>query len=102
YVRRRALASTASEARLAPTVRVRRASTAAMATVMVLVAVTGADIGTGPVAAETPRDVARSVIDPRVVVDSSVAPLAAYRNFFSDTAFDEPLFTVKVTKGDVS
>ena len=102
YVRRRALASTASEARLAPTVRVRRASTAAMATVMVLVAVTVAAIVAGPVAAETPRDVARSVIDPRVVVDSSVAPLAAYRNFFSDTAFDEPLFTVKVTKGDVS
>ena len=102
YARRSALASTASEARLAPSVRVRTASTAAMATVMVAVAVTVAAIVAGPVAADTPRDVARSVIDPRVVVDSSVAPLAAYRNFFSETGYDEPLFTVKVTKGEVS
>lgn len=102
YARRRAIAATSGGARLASAPRVRAVSTAAMASVMVFVAVCVAAIVAGPVAAETPRDVARSVIDPRVVVDSNVAPLAAYRNFFADAAFDEPLFTVDVTSGEVS
>jgi len=102
YTRHRALAATSGGARLATAPRVRTLSTTATAAVMVVAAVSVAAIFAGPVAAETPRDVARTVIDPRVVVDSNVAPLAAYRNFFSDSAFDEPLFTVDVTSGEVS
>ncbi|MGC4175296.1 transglutaminase domain-containing protein [Demequina sp.] len=100
YARRRAVARTAGGARLASSPRVRALSTVVTGAVMVAVAVGVGAIVAGPVAAETPRDVARSVIDPRVVVDSSVAPLASYRNYFSNVAFSEPLFTVKVTEGE--
>jgi len=102
YARRRALARTADDARLATPPRLRVLSTAIAATVMAVVAVGSAAIFAGPVAAETPRDVARSVIDPRLVVDSTVTPLAAYRSYFSDAVFDEVLFTVSVTGGEVS
>jgi len=102
YARSRALARTADDARLATPPRLRVLSTGIAATVMAVVAVGSAAIFAGPVAAETPRDVARSVIDPRLIVDSTVTPLAAYRSYFSDEAFDEVLFTVTVTGGEVS
>lgn len=99
YLRGRARKGGSDGARLAAPPRLRAINSAAAASVMGVVAVVTAAIIAGPVAAETPRDVARSVIDPRVVVDTTVTPLAAYRDYFADEAFGEVLFSVEVTDG---
>jgi hypothetical protein len=101
-VRRAALARSADTARLASQPRLTAVSTGVAAASMAVVAVGTAAIFAGPVAADTPRDVARSVIDPRVVVDSTVTPLAGYREYFTDARFGEVLFTVTVTSGSPS
>ncbi|WP_062304072.1 transglutaminase-like domain-containing protein [Demequina subtropica] len=54
-----------------------------------------------PVAQSQPRDVARTTVTPRLVVDSSVSPLTTYRASFSDALFDAPLFTVSDVSGDL-
>jgi len=102
YERHHALSRAAGSARLATPPRLRALSSATAATVMAVVAVGSAGIIAGPVAAETPRAVARSVIDPRLVIDSTMTPLAAYRSYFADSALDEVLFTVRVTEGSAS
>ena len=102
YLRHAALARAFTGARLTTVHRARTLGAAAAGTAMVVVAVVAASLVAGPVTADTPRQVARSVVEPRLVLNSTVTPLAAYRNYFSDTAFDQPLFTVNVTHGDVS
>ena len=101
YARHKALALAAGSARLASPPRVRTASMAGAAAVMVLAAVATSTLVAGPVAAGTAREVARTAIDPRLVVDSSISPLTSYRTYFSDESFDEVLFTVDVTAGSV-
>ena len=102
YLRHRALARASTSARLSNVHRARTLGAAALGTGMVVIAVVAASLVAGPVSADTPREVARSVVEPRLVLNSTVTPLAAYRTYFSDTSFDAPLFTVNVTKGDVS
>jgi hypothetical protein len=102
YMRRRALAAASSGPRLATAHRARAVGAFAAGTAMVAFAVIVGSLVAGPVAAETPREVARTVIEPRLVLNSTVTPLAAYRTYFSDANFNEPLFTVHVTSGDVS
>ena len=102
YMRHRVLARAASGARLARVHRARTVGAVALGTGMVVIAVMAASLVAGPVAADAPREVARSVVEPRLVLNSTVTPLAAYRTYFSDAAFDAPLFTVNVTKGEVS
>lgn len=101
YARRRALAQAGSGARLATVHRVRAAGTVAIGAVMVSLAVVVAGLAAGPVAADTPREVARSVIEPRIVVNSTVTPLAAFRTYFADEAYEKVLFTVSVSQGEV-
>jgi len=101
YVRRRALAHTGSGARLATVRRVREAGTVVIGALMVALAVVVAALVSGPVAAQTPRDVARSVVEPRIVVNSTITPLAAFRTYFTDAAYNEVLFTVSVSHGNV-
>ncbi|SEJ65926.1 transglutaminase-like domain-containing protein [Demequina mangrovi] len=55
-----------------------------------------------PVAQSQPRDVARTSVTPRLVVDSSVSPLSTYRSFFAGELHDAPLFTVSEVSGPVS
>lgn len=101
YLRGRARGTAGDGARLASPPRLRAVNSAIAATGMASVAVVTAAIVAGPVAADTPRDVARSVIDPRLVVSTTVTPLAAYRDYFSDEAFGQVLFHVDVTEGSV-
>jgi len=101
YTRHKALSLAAGSARLASPPRARTASMAGAAAVMVLAAVATSTLVAGPVAAGTPREVARTAIDPRLVVDTSISPLTSYRTYFSDELFDEVLFTVNVTSGSV-
>ena len=102
YLRHRALARASTSARLSNAHRARTVGAAALGTGMVVMAVVAAALVAGPVSADTPREVARSVVEPRLVLNSTVTPLAAYRTYFSDTSFDSPLFTVNVTEGEVS
>jgi len=102
YMRRRALAAAATGPRLATTHRARTFGAFAAGTAMVAVAVIVGSLTAGLIADGTQREVARTAIEPRLVLNSTVTPLAAYRNYFSDAAFNEPLFTVDVTSGDVS
>ncbi len=69
--------------------------------VMAMVAVaTGAGLLiAGPISAATPREVARSVVDPQLTVDSAVTPLAGYRSFFAPAQYDTVLFSVTVEEG---
>lgn len=101
YARRRAIVRSDNAARLTAAPRTRALGIAAAGVLLVLVAVTVASVVAGPVAAQTPREVARTVIDPRMVVDTSLSPLSGYRNYFSDAAYTEVLFTVTVTEGSV-
>ncbi|WP_156162364.1 transglutaminase-like domain-containing protein [Demequina iriomotensis] len=54
-----------------------------------------------PVAQSQPREVARTAVTPRLVVDRSVSPLTTYRASFSDALYDAPLFTVADATGPV-
>ncbi|MDE0572061.1 hypothetical protein ON058_01370 [Demequina sp. B12] len=72
------------------------AAVAAMVTASVAVALLAA----GPIAAHTPREVARSAVDPRLTVESAASPLSAFRTFFTDEVYDEVLFTVAVDDGE--
>ncbi|WP_062313355.1 DUF3488 domain-containing protein [Demequina rhizosphaerae] len=53
-----------------------------------------------PAAQSQPRDVARTTIEPRLVVDRSVSPLSTYRGYLTDERYDAPLFSVGAVTGD--
>lgn len=102
YTRRRAIAVTraAGGAHLAGAPRHRALADAGAGLLMLVAAVVLGILIAGPIAAVTPREVARSSIEPRLTVDSSVTPLASFREHFSDDAYDAVLFTVEVTHGE--
>ncbi|WP_297081603.1 transglutaminase domain-containing protein [uncultured Demequina sp.] len=66
---------------------------------MLLLGVGTAALIAGPIAAETSREVARTVVDPRLTLASAVSPLATLRTYYSDDAYDAVLFRVNVTEG---
>lgn len=101
YQRRRALAHAhgGDRARLTRTPHVRAMAGVAAVTIMVSLGAATAVLVAAPIAADLPRDVARSAIDPRTTVDSSVTPLATYRTWYSDDAYDAVLFSVNVAEG---
>ncbi|WP_062465361.1 transglutaminase domain-containing protein [Demequina soli] len=73
------------------------------AAVAVLVtAVVVASLVAVPVASSHPREVARTSVTPRLVVDRSVSPLSTYRAYLADGLYDAPLFTVSDVTGPVS
>lgn len=101
YQRRRAIAHAhgADRARLTRAPHLRNLVGAGAVTVMVLLGTATAVLIAGPIAADTPREVARTVVDPRLTVDSAVTPLATYRTWFTDDAYEAVLFNVTVTEG---
>ncbi|WP_084099841.1 transglutaminase domain-containing protein [Demequina sp. NBRC 110051] len=103
YARRRAIAVTraAGGAHLAGTPRHRMMADAGAGLAMLVAAVVLGVVIAGPLAAATPREVARSAIEPRLTVDSTITPLASFRENFSDDAYDAVLFTVAVGEGSV-
>ncbi|WP_062290572.1 transglutaminase-like domain-containing protein [Demequina phytophila] len=68
--------------------------------VLVLALAIGVTIAV-PVARSQPREVARTAIEPRLVVDRSVSPLSTYRAYFADDLYDAPLFEVTDVTGPV-
>ncbi|WP_062380995.1 transglutaminase domain-containing protein [Demequina pelophila] len=85
-------------------VKVERAPVRALGTVLTATALVSASVIAAlavatPVAAEQEREVARTAIEPRLAVDSSVTPLASYRAAFAEGAYDAPLFTVEIEDG---
>ncbi len=100
YVRRRSLLKGSSTASLSGRHPARSLGAFVGGLAMVTVALVVGSLVAGPITADIPRSVARSVIEPRVVVNSTVTPLASYRNYFSDDQFDAELFTVDVTSGE--
>jgi len=101
YTRRQAIAAAfgAGGMRLATSSHASRLAGASAALAMIVVSVAAATIVTGPIAQQTPREVARSVIDPQLAVETKVSPLSAYREYFADEAFAATLFTVNVEAG---
>ncbi|WP_143340703.1 transglutaminase domain-containing protein [Demequina sp. NBRC 110057] len=101
YQRARAIAVTrdAGAARLARAPGHRLLAEGAAGGAMLLAAVCVAILVAGPIAAATPREVARTAVEPQVTVDSTVTPLASFREYFGDEAYDNVLFTVSVTSG---
>ncbi|GIG54160.1 transglutaminase domain-containing protein [Demequina activiva] len=101
YQRRRAIsrAHGADRARLTRAPHLRNLAGAAAVAVMVMLGTVTAVLVAGPIAADTPREVARTVVDPRLTLDSAVTPLATYRSWFTDDAYDAVLFSVTVTEG---
>ncbi len=101
WARRRAIshAQGGGTARLvrAPHTRVLGNVVAVMLIVAISVGVGG--LAAGTFAANTPREVARSSIDPQLTVASSISPLASYRSYYEDDAYNAVLFTVEVTEG---
>lgn len=61
---------------------------------LALAVVAGATATTAVSAAETDRQVLRGTAGPELLVAEQVSPLATYRSWFADDAFDEVLFTV--------
>ncbi|WP_084128500.1 transglutaminase-like domain-containing protein [Demequina sp. NBRC 110055] len=102
YARRRAIAVTraAGGVHLAGPPRHRVMADAGAGLAMLVAAVVLGVVIAGPLAAATPREVARSAIEPRLTVDSTVTPLASFRENFSDDAYDAVLFTVAVQSGE--
>ncbi|WP_062519347.1 transglutaminase-like domain-containing protein [Demequina silvatica] len=68
--------------------------------VLVLALLVGVTVAV-PVARSQPREVARTEIEPRLVVDRSVSPLSTYRAYFADDVYDAPLFEVTDVTGEV-
>ncbi|MDN4476057.1 transglutaminase domain-containing protein [Demequina sp. SYSU T00192] len=69
--------------------------------VLVVAVVVGTAVAV-PAAQSSSRDVARTTIEPRLVVDRSVSPLSTYRAYLTDERYDAPLFTVTGVSGDAS
>ncbi|WP_062130729.1 transglutaminaseTgpA domain-containing protein [Demequina aestuarii] len=101
HARRRAIARAQSgaEARLVRAPRGRAIGGAAAVVAILLVAAGIGTLAAGPIAAETPREVARTAIDPRLTLGESVSPLASYRSYFEEPAYDAVLFTVAPRTG---
>lgn len=99
--RRLSLLRTGGAARLATTPRVRAWTAGAATAAVVAVAIAVAALAAGPIAAATPREVARTVVDPRLVIDAAITPLSGYRTYFDDDVYNEVMFTVTVTEGSV-
>ena len=68
--------------------------------VMLLLGVGTAALIAGPISAQVPREVARTVIDPRLTLASAVSPLSTLRTYYTDDAYDAVLFRVDVTEGE--
>ncbi|WP_062467380.1 transglutaminaseTgpA domain-containing protein [Demequina maris] len=68
-------------------------------TVLALAVVVGVAVAV-PAAQSHPREVARTTIEPRLVVDRSVSPLSTYRAYLSDALYDAPLFSVSAVTGE--
>ncbi|MFW7414880.1 transglutaminase domain-containing protein [Demequina sp. SO4-18] len=102
YVRRRAIgiAQGGDDARLVRRPRMRVLGGVAAVLVIVVAAAGMATLVAGPIAADTPREVARSAIDPRLTVAQAVSPLSSYRSYFEDDAYDALLFSVDTRAGD--
>ncbi|WP_083966726.1 transglutaminase domain-containing protein [Demequina globuliformis] len=101
WARRTAIAQAqgTASARLASAPKGRTlAAVGAVAAMLVVATVVGL-LAAGPIAATTPRDVARSAIDPELTVDAAVTPLADFRSNFTDAAYDTVLFSVAVAQG---
>ncbi|MDN4483381.1 transglutaminase domain-containing protein [Demequina lignilytica] len=94
-----AAAGRAGQAR-AGRARLRAAGRAATAAALAAVAVVAAVTLAGPVSAGQPREVARTLIEPRLVVDATTSPLAAYRVSFADESFNAELLSVVVESGN--
>ena len=94
--RRVALREAFGRAHVQATVRApgKVAVAAASAVLMVAGATAAGVVIAAPVVASQPRVVARSAVEPRLAVDAQVSPLAGYRAYFADDAYDAPLFTV--------
>jgi len=101
YARRMAIAAAfgAGGVSLATSSHASRLAGASAATAMVMAGVAVAALVSAPIAAQTPREVVRSAIDPRVAVESQVSPLTSYREYFTDDAYQATLFTVDVEEG---
>lgn len=89
----------AERARLTRAPRLRVLTGGVAVLLMVALAVALGVLTTGPISAHTPRDVARSAIDPALTVESTVTPLATYRTFFAADAYNAVLFTVALEEG---
>lgn len=100
--RRRAIAIAFGDSgvRLATSSRSRAMINAVSAAVMVVVSVGVATVVAAPASADRARDVARSSVEPRTVIASAVSPLASYRQYFSDDAYNAVLFTVDLHGGE--
>lgn len=70
----------------------------ALAAGVVLVAL-GVGFAAAPAAGQASRSVLRQGVDPMVVVQKQLSPLAAYRSWFDAANFDAPLFTVDHSSG---
>lgn len=101
YTRHQAIAAAfgAGGMRLANSSQASRLAGASAALVMVVVGLVAATLISAPIAQETPRQVARSAISPRLAIETKVSPLSSYREYFSNDAFDAALFTVNVEQG---
>ena len=82
-------------------VRVRTAARGGAAVALAAVAAMVAVSVALPVAADQPREVARTVVEPRLVIDAAASPLAAYRAAFADESFNAELLSVVVEAGEV-
>lgn len=100
HERRRALAGVGGGVR-GVRVRGRALGRVAMGAGVVALAVVSAAAVAVPVAGSQPREVGRSAIEPRLVVDRAVSPLSGYRAYFADDLYDAPLFTIGDLAGDV-
>ncbi|WP_430868072.1 transglutaminase domain-containing protein [Demequina aurantiaca] len=101
HARRVAIAAAfgAGGVRLATSSHASRLAGGTAALAMVAVAVAMSVIVAAPIAQSTPREVIRSALDPRLVVETKVGPLSSYREYFGDDAFEAVLFTVSVEAG---
>ena len=102
FTRRSAIARAQGDSmvRLVRAPRVRALGGAAAVVVIVAVSMLVGSLVASPLADDQPRDVARSAIDPRLTIATSVSPLASYRSYFEDDAFNAVLFSVDVTAGE--
>ncbi len=94
--RRRAMNAAFGTARLGQVVRAPFRVVSGLVSAVAVVAVSlslGLLVGS-PLASGQPREVARSAVEPRLVVDAAVSPLVGYRRYFSNDEFDRTLFSV--------
>lgn len=61
---------------------------------LILMLAVGAGTAFAPVIDSAKRDVPRDRIDPEIIARTQVSPLASYRTWKRDAAYDAPLFTV--------